>query len=62
MAAGSAFPYGKDPRDTNIRVTPPFPSLAEVEQAAEGLSLPTLVADTDALLAQRGAVAGAVMP
>ena len=33
--AGATFPYGKDPRDRNIRVAPSLPSLAEIEKAME---------------------------
>lgn len=33
--AGSAYPYGKDPKDTNIRIAPSFPSLDELSQALE---------------------------
>ena len=32
-AAGATFPYGKDPRDRNIRIAPSLPPLAQVEQA-----------------------------
>lgn len=31
--AGSSFPYGRDPRDRNIRLAPTFPEPAEVEAA-----------------------------
>ncbi len=51
---GATFPYGKDPHDRNIRIAPSFPSLDEVTKAAEGLSLATLLAASEALLIQRG--------
>ena len=33
--AGAAFPYGKDPEDSHIRLAPSFPPLAEVDRAME---------------------------
>ena len=33
--AGATFPYGKDPRDRNIRIAPSLPKLAEIEVAME---------------------------
>ncbi len=35
--AGAPFPYGKDPRDRNIRIAPTFPALEDVGQATEVL-------------------------
>ncbi len=33
--AGATFPYGNDPKDSNIRIAPSFPSPAEMEQATD---------------------------
>lgn len=37
--AGAAFPYGKDPRDRNIRLAPSFPGLDQIRQAIELVAL-----------------------
>jgi DNA-binding transcriptional MocR family regulator len=36
--AGAGFPYGVDPRDRHIRIAPSFPSLEEINQAAQGIA------------------------
>ncbi len=36
--AGAPFPYGKDPRDRNIRIAPTFPIVEEVGQATQVLT------------------------
>ncbi|MBF6173380.1 aminotransferase class I/II-fold pyridoxal phosphate-dependent enzyme [Nocardia blacklockiae] len=48
--AGSAFPYGKDPEDKNIRIAPSFPSLADLEAAMNGLATCVLLAATEKYL------------
>jgi len=47
---GATFPYGKDPRDRNIRVAPTYPGLDEVTKASEGIALSILVGVTEKLL------------
>jgi DNA-binding transcriptional MocR family regulator len=42
--AGATHPYGKDPDDRTIRIAPTFPELAEVAQAAEGVTICVLLA------------------
>lgn len=48
--AGATFPYGKDPKDSNIRIAPTFPSLEELKQAAEIFVLCTKLVSVEALL------------
>jgi DNA-binding transcriptional MocR family regulator len=37
--AGSTWPYGKDPRDSNIRIAPTLPSLEQIRSAVEVLAV-----------------------
>jgi aspartate/methionine/tyrosine aminotransferase len=43
-AAGSTWPHGQDPHDSNLRLAPTFPSLADVTAASEGIALCVLLA------------------
>jgi DNA-binding transcriptional MocR family regulator len=54
VPAGRTFPYGRDPRDRNIRIAPSFPPADEVRAAVEALATCVLVATTERLLADRG--------
>ncbi|HZA73553.1 MAG TPA: aminotransferase [Propionibacteriaceae bacterium] len=51
--AGAAFPYGRDPRDRNIRIAPSFPSPEEVATAVDGLATCVLRAASEKLLGRR---------
>ncbi|HEU5486608.1 MAG TPA: aminotransferase class I/II-fold pyridoxal phosphate-dependent enzyme [Microlunatus sp.] len=51
--AGAAFPYGKDPRDRNIRIAPTFPSPDDVAAAIEGLCTCVLLAAAEQQVAAR---------
>lgn len=42
--AGAAFPYGNDPQDSNIRLAPTMPPLAEVTAAIDGVATCVLLA------------------
>lgn len=48
--AGATFPYGKDPKDSNIRIAPSFPTPEEMTQAAEIFALCVKLASVDKLL------------
>ena len=49
--AGASFPYRNDPQDTNIRIAPSFPPLADLRDAIDGLATCALLAATESLLA-----------
>lgn len=51
--AGAAFPYGKDPDDSNIRVAPTFPPVSELEQAMELFCVCVKLAASEKLLNEK---------
>ena len=57
--AGATFPYGKDPKDSNLRIAPSYPPLRELRKAAQVLCLCVKLAAVETSL--REALA-AIMP
>lgn len=43
-AAGATWPGGHDPNDSNLRLAPTFPTLADVKAASEGIAICILLA------------------
>ena len=50
--AGASFPYGKDPKDSNIRIAPSFPPIDELEKAAQVFVVCVKLASVEKLLAE----------
>ena len=48
--AGATFPYGKDPKDSNIRIAPSYPTLEELKEAANIFVLSVKLVSIDKLL------------
>ncbi len=49
--AGATFPYGKDPKDSNIRIAPSFPCVEELEKAMQIFCVCVRLAAVNKLLA-----------
>lgn len=50
--AGATFPYGKDPKDSNLRIAPSYPDVKELELAAELLTICAKIAVIEKVLAE----------
>ncbi len=48
--AGATYPYGKDPKDSNIRIAPSFPTPEEMADAAKAFVLCVKLASVEKLL------------
>ena len=51
--AGATFPYGKDPKDSNIRIAPSFPTPEELEVAAQVFVLSVKLVSIDKILGEK---------
>ena len=50
--AGAAYPYGRDPEDSHLRIAPTYPSLEEVEKASLLLTVCVRLAVVEKLLSE----------
>jgi len=51
--AGATFPYGKDPRDRNVRIAPTFPSIDELKKAIEVFCICIQITSVDKILLEK---------
>ncbi len=50
--AGATYPYGNDPKDSNIRIAPTFPTVSELTTAMEIFCISVKLASVEKLLAK----------
>ena len=51
--AGATFPYGKDPKDSNIRIAPSFPTPEELAVATDIFVLSVKLVSIDKILSEK---------
>lgn len=51
--AGATYPYGKDPKDSNIRIAPTYPTAEEMAEATDLFVLCVKLVSVEKLLAQK---------
>ena len=51
--AGATFPYGKDPKDSNIRIAPSYPTPEELAKACEIFVLSVKLVSIDKILERK---------
>ena len=51
--AGATYPYGKDPKDSNIRIAPSYPTPEELEMAADIFVLSVKLVSIDKILEEK---------
>ena len=49
--AGATWPYHNDPKDTNIRVAPTYPTLEDLRKAADLFTLCVRIVSAEKILA-----------
>ena len=51
--AGATFPYGKDPKDSNIRIAPSYPTVEELAVAAKLFALCVKLVSVEKILERK---------